>query len=109
MSTRTRPSSTPEFGGIDYRIDAESERWRDFAASVYRVARDKVDLDRQNVVEVQAFRPSLTGGGYSNVAVVAIALHSGHGMADMYLSPAEAREVAIALIQSAAEGDALSA
>jgi hypothetical protein len=109
MSTRTRPSTTPDFGGIDYRIDAESERWRDFAASVYRKAPDKVNLGDANVVEVQAFRPSLTGGGYSNVAVVAIVLHSAYGLADMYLSPAEAREIAIALIQSAAEGDALSA
>lgn len=106
MATKTRPSNLN--GGVDYRIDATERSYEDFSASVYAIPSRESDEFRSRCVEVQAYLPSRSGGGFGSVAVVAIVLHSGFGLADLMLSPNEAREVAIALIQSAAEADALS-
>ena len=105
MSTRTKPANG-EYGGIDYRIDASDATWYDFSASIYRSPSPDELAHRE--VEVQAFRPSTSGGGVANRAVVAVVLRSGFGLADMMLSAAEARDLAIALIQSAAEADSLT-
>jgi hypothetical protein len=108
MATTTRPAYG-NGGGVDYRVDARDRAYQDFSASVYvRQPKDQ-DENASRCVEVQAFRPSTSGGGRSLVSVVSIVLHSGYGLADIMLSAAEAREVAIALIMSAAEADAQSA
>jgi hypothetical protein len=102
MATRTRPSYIPG-NGVDYRVDAERRAHVNFSASVWRNPDQSETAAR--CVEVQAYVPLRDDG--RTIAVVAIVLHSGYGIADLMLSADEARELAIALIQSAAEADAL--
>lgn len=105
MATTTRPAYPG--GGVDYRVSASDRAYQDFSASIYRRQPQDQDERASRQVEVQAFLPSTSGGGRSSVPVVTIVLHSGYGMADLMLSAGEARELAIALILSAAEADSL--
>ncbi len=100
MATLIRPSNTPATGGTDFRIAAEAARNEDFSASIWQRKGDDVNENASRYVEVQAFLPSRPSGGYAKVPVVSICLHSGFGIADIMLSPNEAREVADALIRA---------
>ena len=67
MATKTRPATNGD-GGTDYRIDAEERAYHEFSSSIWK--RPPPDTNNplgRNVVEVQAFVPSTSGGGRSRV------------------------------------------
>lgn len=102
-STQTRPSTYPRTSGPDYRVRATERSYEDYFASV-----TPGDLtDRPALVEVQAYCPARADGGTAPLPVVSLGIHGPHGLADIMLSPDEAREVGLALLSAMADARSL--
>lgn len=101
---RSTVSATPTTGGPDHRIRREdiTHEWRDSFAAF----RDGKTASGTPVgyiprdIEVQAFRPTMSDMSVSPDPLIALGLHGRDGEAMVLISKAEAKEVALMLLQA---------
>lgn len=107
MAVRRHPTTNPTLACGSVRIDTIDRASHDFHQSFYMSSGSQRTGSKREV-EVQAFRPDTRGGGTGPVSVVALVIHGPGGMADVMLSSAEARDVAIVLLAAAADADRIA-
>jgi hypothetical protein len=104
MGIRTYPTSRPAEAGPDHRIRLYGARHHDFADS-FSSTPDMVTKggyhtsNNPREAEVQAFKPTLSGGGRSQDVVLVLRIASPYGEASLMVTKDEAKDIALALLQ----------